>query len=374
MPPIPATDADGNPIVEKTAEQLEAERLFDAAVEHVETNTHQPFTEEAAATADAAVKARDDAGRFTKTEDAALDPGKKTPEPVQQDDAAKKAAEAAAAAEAAKATANADTEKLLASLPAESRDAVKKILDDTQRQVSEATTNAKRHQQQVAGYERKLSDARTALAAAQKANDPVALAKANAEAVKAKESIEALKKDFPNIAEALEAVAKVTEERVRTELGGQIAALQKQVQPLHQTAVTDAKAVEEAAIAEVHKDWREEVKTPQFLTWYGKQSDHVKALAKGDVGAEVALFDLYRVAHPRESAEQIAAREKAAQERTAADALAAKRAQQQRDAAGPAGKRTVAPVKTNAETSEADKAAALFDQAVQQVQREFRIA
>lgn len=366
-----------------TAEEKQAAALFDAAVEHVQGSPSVPFTQEAA---DAAIaegegddkQPRDEKGKFAKADaEGETDEQRAAREAAEKTAADKAAAEktaadaAAAAAAKAKAEAADPNAELLAALPEDARAVVAKIQADAKKAVEEAELKAKRHTSQVDGYKKALAEARAEADRAKKAGDPAAEKKAKEEAAAANEALENLKKDFPNIATALDAVAKTTEERVRKELGAQIAALQQQVAPVVQRAHDSAVAAEEAAIEEKHEGWKDEIKTSQFIEWYKAQPAEVQALAKGNAQAEIRMFDLYRVDHPRETAEQIAAREKAAADRAAADALAAKRQQQQRDAAGPSGKRTPAPTKTPTDENSAD---AMFDAAVAKVAKEFRVS
>jgi hypothetical protein len=368
-----ATELDTTPASTASPEQQERDRLFDAAIEHLDQSpSTQAFTE----TTDLDAKKPGEEGAAGEGDGEGKDKEKEKPVEQPRDDkgkfAAAKKAEADAAAAAKKAAdAGPKLDDVLSKLPADQQDAVKKIVAKAQADVAAAEEKAKRHTSQVDGYKRKLEESRIQLEAAKKAGDPTAQKKAQEQATAAKAKLAELKQDHPNIAEAIDAAIAAEREAMRKELGGQLADLQKRVAPIVEKESKEAVDAEHAAIAKKHPDWETVVETSEFLDWYKQQPAEVKALAKGDAAAETRLFDLYRLDIPLETAEQIAARVKAETERAAADKVAALRDRQRRDAAGPSGKPTAAPSKTE---SQADANTAMFDAAVDRVAKELHVA
>jgi hypothetical protein len=271
----------------------------------------------------------------------------------------------AAAATTTTTTAAADAE--LAGLPDSARAIVERIQADAASKIAEAQATAQRHQTQVGGLNQKLREARTALEQAQKTADPNAIAKAKVAEAAATEALKKVKADYPDIASAIEGIKDQVLESVRRELGSQIAAVQKQVEPIARTHATSLEQLEVAAIEAAHPGWEKEIETEQFQQWWAKQSTGVQALAKGNEQDEISLFNLYRQAHPLQDA---AALQVTAEKRAAADALAARRAQQQKDAAGPSGRRTQAPP----QSQDTATPAAMFAAAVAKIEREMRPA
>lgn len=120
---------------------------------------------------------------------------------------------------------------------------------------------------------------------------------------------DALKEDFPEWADA-------TEQFVKAQIAGltpqQTQGLTpEQVQQLVEqrvTAVRDEamKAVEEARVDGKYENWRDEVKTAEFATWFEAQKPDIKALAQSPKGRDaIRLMDLYHGAKSS-SAEQVA--------------------------------------------------------------------
>jgi hypothetical protein len=356
---------DGNTETTETAapaaDQQKLDALFDAAVDHVADKPTVAFTEETGKAV--AEQPRDGEGKFAKKPEGEDKPAGDDKADKPAGEAPKKGEEQAAATESA--------DDIIAKLPPESQDAVRRIIGDATKRATEAETLAKRHTSQVAGYRKKLAEAEGALKTAKDAGDAAGAKKAEQAKAAANAELEELAKDYPNIAKALknatDQIARETEERVRKEVGGEIAKLQQSIKPLVERGAREATAAEEAAIADKHPGWDKEVETPQFLEWFQKQPVEVQALAKGNAQAEISLFNLYRVEFPLETPEQKAAREADESQRTAADKVAVRRESQLRDAAGPSGKRSAAPAKTpNAEESKQ----AMFDAAVKKVASE----
>lgn len=303
----------------------------------------------------------DKAAETQKAADAAAAAEEEKKVPAAADPAlAEKAAAVEREAKAAAATKAADDE--LAALPEATRAIVERIRADAEAKIVEANTRATRHASQVAGYEAKLKEARAAVAAASSVGDAQAKAKAKAKEAEVTDALAKVKADFPPIGDAIDLVRKELTESIRRELGLEVANLRNVVAPLVSTHASSLEAAEDAAISAAHKDWKQTVETPEFKTWWGKQPAGVQALAKGDAADEIALFDLFRTAHPAQATSDA--------EQSEAAKLAAKRAQQLKDAAGPSGKRTQSP---GLDTGTEDNAVALFNKAAAQIAKEMNL-
>jgi hypothetical protein len=348
---------------DKTLTTEQADKLFDQSVESIANNTAPPTGEVKAEAADGTKKPEGETGKAGAAADAnaqaGAKEGEKKPEPAAEDP--------------------------FKDLPEERRKAVNAAIESARAEgaakVAEAEKVAKRHQDQVGGYEKQLREARAALEAAKATGTTQEKKVAEARVAETNAKLQKIKADFPSIAEAMEAVIAESTAKVRRELeekfGAEVNKVKQQFEPIAKAHVTSLESAEEAAIEAAHPGWKELAVSKPFIEWFEQQSAGVQALAKGGAQDEVALFDRYRTQHPLSTATppegdsaKAAAEKAAADKKAEADRLAAQRGRQLQDAAGPSGKGTKSPGLT---TDQADTAEAMFNAAVDKLAREFRI-
>ena len=124
-------------------------------------------------------------------------------------------------------------------------------------------------------------------------------------AAKSPEKWEQLKQDFPEWAGAMEEYVAAQLGNARTQQGltpEQVAGyVQQQVA---QTEARMARLVEEARIEGKHENWRDVVKTPEFIAWYTVQSPEIRALADSPAARDaITMLDLYDKARVRPASE-----------------------------------------------------------------------
>jgi hypothetical protein len=103
------------------------------------------------------------------------------------------------------------------------------------------------------------------------------------------EAMQNLKRDYPEFAEAIEAVVGQSTAQLRAELARQ--------QP--QEAGLTQQHVHEAIVEFAHPKWKELVVQPEFVGWLEQQPEEVKRLAASDLAADaVKLLDTFKAPNP----------------------------------------------------------------------------
>lgn len=103
------------------------------------------------------------------------------------------------------------------------------------------------------------------------------------------EAMQNLKRDYPEFAEAIEAVVGQSTAQLRAELARQQPA-QPGLTPQH---------VHEAIVEFAHPKWKELVVQPEFVGWLEQQPEEVKRLAASDLAADaVKLLDAFKAPNP----------------------------------------------------------------------------
>ena len=115
------------------------------------------------------------------------------------------------------------------------------------------------------------------------------------------EDWEALKSDFPEVANALDARLEAESKRIeadrqrQAQLEQRLAELQNAVQPIQQQAHDQYLRGQMDALSARHPDWREVVSAPEFAEWLNQQPASLRKLTESDDAAEAAaLMDLYK--------------------------------------------------------------------------------
>lgn len=218
-----------------------------------------------------------------------------------QDDAQQNAADPVADEPAAAAAQEVQADPL-AGLPEEVKAALAKI-PQLEQANAQLLHHVKTAEGRVAAMQREFQQARAAQTAVAPQDAPSQGQIATA--AKNPEKWEQLKQDFPEWAGAME-------EYVAAKLGGvqqhsgltpdQVAGyVQQQVA---QTKAEMARLVEEARIEGRHENWREQVKTPEFIAWYSVQSPEVRALADSPSARDaIKMLDLFEQARVRPASE-----------------------------------------------------------------------
>jgi chromosome segregation ATPase len=134
---------------------------------------------------------------------------------------------------------------------------------------------------------------------------------------------EALKADFPEVANALDARLESEKRQIeadrqrQAQLEQQIAQLQSAVQPIQQQAQDQYFQSQVDALQARHPDWREVVSAPAFAEWLNQQPESLRRLKDSNDAAEAAaLMDLYKSQNGQGSADSNSADKR--QERLAA--------------------------------------------------------
>lgn len=97
---------------------------------------------------------------------------------------------------------------------------------------------------------------------------------------------EALKEDFPEVAQAIEKRIGALSSRYEE----QINQLQTQLQPIQQQAQEQALQTEFQALEAQHPDWRDTVSTPEFTNWLQQQPPAVQQLVESNQAADAAYL------------------------------------------------------------------------------------
>lgn len=164
-------------------------------------------------------------------------------------------------------------------------------------QLVETMQQMKRHvstaEGRVAAMQREMSEAKKAATAVDSAPT-----KAQIEAASASpEKWEAMKQDFPEWAEATEAMVSAKLAGLTPQQAQGLTP--EQVQDLVQAKVEDArkealKAVEEAKVEGKYENWREDIQSQDFASWFNQQPAEVKALAESPKGRDaIRMLDLW---------------------------------------------------------------------------------
>lgn len=107
------------------------------------------------------------------------------------------------------------------------------------------------------------------------------------EALKDPEKWTALKGEYPEIAEAVEARDNVFTERIRQSV---LQEIQEPLSRLKQREKDLERQTEEAALAAQHPDWREVSSTAEFDQWLSKQPQAVQQMQHSDYAADAAYL------------------------------------------------------------------------------------
>lgn len=216
-------------------------------------------------------------------------------EQLQPQETEQKQAEANVEAKPEETTAQAEAEPDLRKELAEARQKLAEV-----DQLKELVNQLKRHvgsaEGRVAAMQREMDVAKNAA----KAVDQAPSAAQIADAKVSPEKWEALKADFPDWAEATEALldarlAGLTPQQTQgltTEQVNDLVA--NRVQEVEQRA---QRLIEEAKIDGKYENWRDDVKSTEFMNWFNAQDDSIKTLASSTKGRDVIhVLDLWNKA------------------------------------------------------------------------------
>jgi len=112
---------------------------------------------------------------------------------------------------------------------------------------------------------------------------------------------EALKSDFPEVANALDARLESEKRQIeadrqrQAQLERRIEELSTAVQPIQQQAQENYLRTQVDALSARHPDWQEVVAAPAFAEWLNQQPESLRSLTESNDAAEAAaLMDLYK--------------------------------------------------------------------------------
>ena len=104
------------------------------------------------------------------------------------------------------------------------------------------------------------------------------------------ESMQRLKQDYPEFAEAIQSYVGQTTEQLRQELA-------RQQQPVQQGLTPQQ--LNEALVEFAHPGWKADVQKPEFIGWLQQQPQEIQRLAASDLAADArALLDIYKKPNP----------------------------------------------------------------------------
>lgn len=164
-------------------------------------------------------------------------------------------------------------------------------------QLLETTQQLKRHvgsaEGRVAAMQREMAEAKKAAQAVDSAPS-----KAQIEAASASpEKWEAMKQDFPDWAEATEAMVSAKLAGLTPQQAQSMSS--EDIDRLVQTKVEEArrdamKAIEEAKVEGKYENWKEDINSSDFQAWFAKQTPETRALADSPYGRDaIRILDLW---------------------------------------------------------------------------------